>query len=321
MAVRDAAQQEGAPHRAGRSRSGGLALFGVLAECSTGAGRRVSAVTEQEFHEHERTVPPPQGFDPLTAAQHELVHHRLPARPDAHLQPGLAALWDRQARRYRAFDHLETTVPRASAVPDAFGLEPTETCGYELTSLGQPFTSIFVTFTVPDLQFVASPQHGSPDFFHIFVGLGFIDVHVEMTVDAAQDVSTNVTVQGAPAGLPVRPGDAVSASLCLDTKPPGHATIVLANETTKQTVNSGFDSNFPPAVTVNAGVSRGHLNDPFNPLAQFGVVYFDEISTYTTGGFQSLTNNGTAVTLVSSTGAVLARPQRLNDFAFKVLHV
>lgn len=33
--------------------------------------------------------------------------HGLPLRPDSQTQPGMAALWERQARRYRHFDHLE----------------------------------------------------------------------------------------------------------------------------------------------------------------------------------------------------------------------
>lgn len=55
-------------------------------------------------------------------------------------------------------------------------------------------------------------------------------------------------------------------------------------------MNFSFDTGFPPAATVNAGISRGDIANPFNPLAQFGVVDFDEISAYTTAGFASLTN-------------------------------
>jgi hypothetical protein len=120
-------------------------------------------------------------------------------------------------------------------------------------------------------------------------------------------------------GLPVAPGDVLSASICLDTSPPGRANYVLANETRSQTVNFSFDTGFPPAVTAEAGISRGSANNPFNPLAQFGIVYFDEISAYTTAGFRSLTS-GQAVTMVDRNGATLARPTRINDFTFKVVH-
>ncbi|WP_028049013.1 G1 family glutamic endopeptidase [Cellulomonas sp. URHD0024] len=268
------------------------------------------------------TAPPPQGFDPTTAGVKDLVRYRVPRRPDPQTDPGLTALWDRLARRYAGFEHLQTEVQPPTATGDAalaFGLEPTEDCGYELTSFGQPFTAHFVTWTVPNLRFVAGPQ-GGPVRFQTFVGLGFLDVHVEMSVDAAQNVTAAVTVQGGPSGLPVAPGEVLRASLCLDTSPPGRANIVLANETRGQTVNFSFDSGFPPAVTINAGVSRSALNVPFNPLAQFGIVYFDEISAYSTGGFRSLTS-GNAVAMVDRNGKVIARPQRLTDFTFRAEHL
>lgn len=84
-------------------------------------------------------------------------------------------------------------------------------------------------------------------------------------------------------------------------------------------MNFSFDTGFPPAVTVDAGISRGDSAKSFNPLEQFGVVYFDEISAHTTVGFASLTN-GQAVTMVDRNSATLARPFRLNDFAFKTVH-
>jgi hypothetical protein len=266
-------------------------------------------------------TPPPEGFDALAAGVKDLVKYSLPQRPDPQSQPGLSALWERQARRYRAFEHLQTQFERPAlkqdASPAALGLEPSETCGYSLVSVGAPFTALFVTWTVPNLRYVASPQ--GPDRFHTFAGLGFLDVHVEMTVDQAQTVTATVTALGVSSvGLPVQPGDVLSASICLDTQPPGRATYVLANETRSQTVNFSFDTGFPPAVTVDAGVSRGALNNPFNPLAQFGVVYFDEISAYTTNGPTSLTS-GQAVTMVDRDGATLATPFRLNDSAFKTV--
>lgn len=51
--------------------------------------------------------PPPKDFDPFAATEKQLMKHGLPLRPDPHIQPGMAALWERQAARYRSFDHLE----------------------------------------------------------------------------------------------------------------------------------------------------------------------------------------------------------------------
>jgi hypothetical protein len=271
-----------------------------------------------------RLYPPPsKDFDPFAATKEGLMRHGLPLRPDPQTQPGMAALWDRQAARYRSFDHLEprpdtTTAAKKAVTAPALGPDPIESCGYQLFSSSAPFTALFVTWTVPNLQFTPSPI--GVNHFHTFVGLGFLDVHVEMTVDSAQNVTSQIWAQSiGQINLPVRPGDVISGSLCLQTNPAGTATYFLANETTSQTINFAVDTGFPPAVTINAGVTRSWpLNQPFPPLASFGVVYFDEISAYTTSGPRSLTS-GEAITMVDQNGRTLARPVRLNDFAFKTV--
>jgi hypothetical protein len=271
--------------------------------------------------------PPPKDFDPFTATIDDLKRHGLPLRPDPQTQPGMAALWERQARRYRRFDHLEPRPDTATAAkkplaPSGLGPDPLDSCGYQLLSLGAPFTALFVTWTVPDLRFSPS-QFSAVNQFHTFVGLGFLDVHVEMTVDSAENVTSQIWAQSVgQVNLPVGPGDVISGSLCLQTNPQGTASYFLANETTGQTVNFTVDTGFPPAVAINAGVTRtGDTSQPpdFHPLARFGVVYFDEISTYTTSGPQSLTS-GEAITMVNQNGATLAQPIRLNDFAFKTVY-
>ena len=242
----------------------------------------------------------------------------------------MAALWLRQAERYRGFEHLEPQPDTMTAnkkglptklaeVVPAFGPDPIESCGYQLFSSSGNFAALFVTWTVPDLRF--SPgQFDGINHFHTFVGLGFLDVHVEMTVDAAQTVTARIWAQGVGnVNLPVRPGDAISGMLCLDNN--GKAAYFFANETTKQTISFAIDTGFPPAVTINAGITRtGATSQPpfFHPLASFGIVYFDEISAFSTSGSRSLTS-GDAISMVNQNGQVLARPVRLNDFAFKAV--
>jgi hypothetical protein len=237
----------------------------------------------------------------------------------------MAALWDRQAARYRGFEHLEPKFDVTKAVnkavkPFGLGPDPIESCGYQLLSTSGPFTALFVTWTVPDLHFTPSPL--GTDYFHTFVGLGFLDVHVEMTVDSAQNVTCQILDPSIGAfNLPVRPGDVISGALCLETNAAGTAAYFLTNETTQQTINFSIDTGFPPAVTINAGVTRSWpQNRPFPPLASFGVVYFDEISAYTTSGARSLTS-GDAITMVDQNGRVLAKPVRLTDYTFKALFV
>ncbi len=273
-----------------------------------------------------RLYPPPaKDFDPFAATKKDFLRHGLPLRPDPQSQPGMAALWERQAARYRSFNHLEpqpdtTTADKKAVSAAAFGPDPIESCGYQLFSSAAPFTALFVTWTVPNLQFTPSPI--GVNHFHTFVGLGFLDVHVEMTVDSAQNVTSQIWAQSiGEINLPVRPGDVISGALCLQTNQAGTASYFLANETTSQTINFTVDTGFPPAVTINAGVTRSWpLNQPFPPLASFGVVYFDEISAYTTSGPRSLTS-GEAITMVDQNGKTLARPVRLNDFAFKTVFV
>lgn len=269
--------------------------------------------------------PAPKEFDPFAATDKDLMRHGLPLRPDAHAQPGLAALWERQAARYRHFEHLApqpdiATADRRLVIAPALGPDPSASCGYQLFSFGAPFTVLFVTWTVPGLHF--TPSQIGVDYLHTFAGLGFLDVHVEMSVDAAQNVTSQIWAEGVgQVNLPVRPGDVISGSLCLQTNPAGTASYFLANETTAQTVSFVVDTGFPPAVSINAGVTRSWpLNQPFPPLASFGVVYFDEISAYTTSGSRSLTS-GQAITMVGQDGRTLASPVRLNEYAFKTVFV
>ena len=281
--------------------------------------------------------PPPRGFDPLAATKRDLMKFGLPLRPDPHKEPGAAALWERQAARYRSFEHLEpkpdtstankkglpAKIPTGTAPSFPFGPDPLESCGYQLFSPSSaPFTALFVTSTVPDLQF-RQGQFDVINRFHTWSSLGFLDVHVEMTVDPQENVTARVWAQGVGdiTNLPIRPGDVISATQCLQTN--GKAAYFLANETTQQSTSFAIDTGFPPAVTISAGVTReGDPSQPpdFHALASFGVVYFDEISAFTTGGSRSLTS-GDAITMVDQNGKTLASPVRLTDFTFKTVFV
>ena len=284
-----------------------------------------------------RLCPPPsKDFDPLAATAEDLKRHGLPLRPDPQTQPGMAALWERKARRYRDFEHLEpqfepATATRATVTPAAppsgsFYLSPYESCGYELDTSGAPFTALFLTWTVPDLQYTPNPPVGpDPNLFRTFATLtsveGGLDVHVEMTVDSANTVTSHLWAAFVGnVNLPVRPGDVISGSLCLDTQPPGRANYFFANETTGQTMSFTVNTGLPPATAALAGVSRGgnFQQPPLPALAQFGVVYFDEISAYTTSGWRSLTS-GVAVTMTDLNGNAIATPERLTDWTFKAV--
>jgi len=266
--------------------------------------------------------PPPKGFDALTATKRDLVRHGIPERPDPRTQPTVAALWERLARRYQDFEHLKPqllpAVKGTKPVASLFGLSPLESCGFELFNNTGPITIFSGTWTIPNLN--NTPNAGLPNNFRTFFGLGFLDLHVEMTVDVNQNITSVIRIHtGEQINLPVSPGDAISATLCLQTNSAGTAFYGLANETTSQTVNLTIDTGFPPAVTINAGISRGsQFNGPFDPLARFGVVYFDELLAFTPNGNRLLTD-GVATTMTDNNGTTLAIPQRISDFAFKVI--
>lgn len=266
--------------------------------------------------------PPPAGFDPLAASAADLARHGLPRRPDVQTEPGLAALWEQKAAQYRDFEHLAPVAqPAAGAAspPEAPGLgpDPIDSCGYTLTSNSGPFTSLFITWTVPDLQYDGDAF--GINSLHTFVGLGFLDVHVQLTVDSSQAVTATLWAQSVgDIGLAVRPGDTLSASLCLNTNAAGTAAYFFTNETTAQTMSFSVDTGFPPAITVDAGVSRDDVIRPGQSLARFGTVYFDEISAYNSSGRQSLLA-GQQITMTDTDGSVLAKAYELTDYAFKVV--
>jgi hypothetical protein len=262
----------------------------------------------------------------------------LPLRPDPRKDPGAAALWERQAARYRSFEHIQpqpdtstankkglpAKIPTGTAPSFPFGPDPIESCGFGLFGAASaPFTALFVTSTVPDLQFRSAGQFDTINRFHTWSSLGFLDVHVEMTVDPQGNVTAKLWAQGVGdvPNFPVRPGDVISATQCLQTN--GKAAYFFANETTQQSTSFSINTGFPPAVTISAGVTRElATNQPpdFHALASFGVVYFDEISAFSTGGSRLLTS-GDAITMVNQNGKTLASPVRITDFTFKTVFV
>jgi hypothetical protein len=270
---------------------------------------------------------PPKDFSPFAATAEDLRTHGLPQRPDARVQPHLAALWDTCARRYTGFEHLSPDIKPSgpgTTTPNPASLSPLENCGYSLVSnSSEPFVALFIHWTVPHL--IYSPAPLNKNYFHTFVEIGFIaDVHVDMTVDAAQQVTSVVTVNGDPVtNLPVAPGDAMSAVICINTQSSGGSAVFIgvANETRGQTVNLSINTGNLPAISIDAGVTLDLIqnNPTLNRLPRFGVVYFDEISAYTTAGPRSLTA-GNPVTLTDLNGTTIASPYPLNDYAFKTVY-
>lgn len=271
-----------------------------------------------------RTFPPPsRGFDIAAATSRELTHHGIPQKPDAWKDPGLATLWDQRARRYKGFEHVIPDLRPAEVAIDpvtaSLSLSPDISAGFDLLSLSAPITVFTGSWTIPNIVHTQAVNH--PLNLRTFFGLGFLDIHVEMKVDTAQNITAAVRIQtGEQVAMAVHPGDMMSAVLCLQTNSAGTAFMGIVNETLGQTVNFTLDTGFPPAVTINAGISRGsEFHGPPDPLVQFGVVYFDDLVAYSTSGTRILTN-GVATTMSDYNGRRLATPYRMTDAAFKVVY-
>ena len=178
---------------------------------------------------------------------------------------------------------------------------------------------------MPDLQY--SPGPFDPiNHFHTFVGLGFLDVHVEMTVDPAQNVTSKIWAQSiGDVNLPVRPGDVISGSLCLNTNPAGTAAYFLANETTAQTISFGGRHRVPPGRHHQRGRHSHRGPQPAPPPSSHhwpasGSSTSTRSAPIQRAGTRSLTS-GDAITMVDQNGKTLARPVRLTDFTFKAVFV
>jgi len=149
--------------------------------------------------QHERGPGLPagaKGFDALAASKTDLARHGVPQRPDPRTQPGPAALWEQRLRRYQNFEHLEPGLIAADEPTEpvlaGFRLPPLVSCGFEL-SFPAPITIFSGTWTVPDLSHTPTPG-GFPNHLHTFFGPGFLDVHVEMTVDTAQNITALIRI-------------------------------------------------------------------------------------------------------------------------------
>jgi hypothetical protein len=94
--------------------------------------------------------------------------------------------------------------------------------------------------------------------------------------------------------------------------------------TSSPTRPQGRPMSFPVVTGLHFHTRRRRARGGFpacaapGALAQFGVVYFDDISAHTTSGPLSLPV-GDAVTMTDQNGSTLAIPETLNDQAFKVV--
>lgn len=91
-------------------------------------------------------------------------------------------------------------------------------------------------------------------YFHTFVEIAHIaDIHVDLTIDSAQNVTSMVTVNGDPVtNLPVVTGDFMSAIICVNARSGGSPVFTfVVNVTRGQTVNLSTTVHLP-ALSIDA---------------------------------------------------------------------
>jgi hypothetical protein len=174
--------------------------------------------------------------------------------------------------------------------------------------------------TVPNLAYNPAPS-GLSNLFHTFFGLGFLDVHVEMSVDAGQNVTSSLSTHvGAVANFPVRPGDTIRRHPVPADRHRRHRR-VLPRERDDRPGHELLGAHRLPARAPDqcGGLRGNHFNGPPEPLARFGLVYFDDLNAFATSGQPRLLD-GTPTSMTELNGTVLAQPERLTDFTFKAVH-
>ena len=207
-----------------------------------------------------RVFPPaPKGFDALAASKTDLARHGIPQRPDPRTQPGAAALGRQRMRRYQDFEHLEPSslppISRPSPFSRASGCRRLYPAGSSW-SFPAPIVIFSGTWTgtEPQLHAGSGRVSGPPPYLlrprfprrpRGNDGRCHPERHC-LDYDSHRGASR-------PSCSPRQRNQRhpVSANRCRR-----YAFYGLTNETTSQTVNFNIDTGFPPAVAINAGITR-----------------------------------------------------------------
>ena len=303
--------------------------------------RKASRITELSHGFRVRTYElPPAGFNPLTASPRKLLHHGLPARPDARTAPELRKIWDREFSRPRTWitpvflevkgrSHGPARIsgrPRAGLSKSSLTANATST-NWSGSVAGPPpanrtFAWIEGQWTVPNPHAPAIDNYYAAEWVGID-GLGSSDV---LQAGTGTDISwagiypqtyTYAWWEWLPSNevwisnLPVSPGDIMYCLICVNS--PTTATVYISNQSTL--VTTSFTVT-PPKGTSLAGssaewvVERIMVNGAQTKLADYKVVYFDEgIAGLSGGPFEIVTlGSGSPVTMTGNNDAPLSVP-------------
>jgi Peptidase A4 family len=279
---------------------------------------------------------PPEGFDPLTADQRQLLAYGYPPRPDQSKDPKLHAQWRRRvSRRYTRIEPVfvrntgkvhgpvrGVTVPEGAAAAEA-GAAPANATSSNwsgsvvVAASGDKFSWVEGEWTVPD---PSDPKGGRSAYYSsAWIGIdgwGSGDVLQAGTESSLVNGSKKVYAwwewypdfEIAISNFPVSSGDTIYCLICATGA--NTATIYLTNDNTDQ--STSFNITAPSGTTLRGNSAEWIVETPSvggNPtvLPDYGVVYFDDGIAYQPTGL-TYADTGTPVTLVDGGGKALSAP-------------
>jgi hypothetical protein len=291
--------------------------------------------------------PLPEGFNPLTASDRQLVAHRIPRRPDAETEPHLRALWDRTVGRTQLlivpeFEHHENIQhgPARTGAGRMVAARRTETRISNATSsnwsgaatfspAGKPYRFVGGQWTVP------SPNATSDGVFYASEWVGIDGWGSSDVLQAGTETQITkvlfITIRNVytwwewfPSGevaisnLPVSAGDVMYCLICADST--SHATMYFSNQS--QGVGTQFEVTAPRGTNLSGNVAewiveRPTVNGSVASLTDYAACYFDECLAGGSGNVNNL-SGASLITMTGGGGATLSEPAQENARVVKL---
>jgi hypothetical protein len=247
--------------------------------------------------------PPPDGLDPLAAAEHMMRQHGLPRRP---ADPRLAARWEAGAGRINRYI-VPTFVPHPGKYhgPLRRAADATETSnnwsgGVLFAPSGKVMKWVHGEWRVPNPD--PATTDGTLSYCSSWVGIdgdGSADVLQAGTECEARSVNGQVQrtiyawwewfpeAEVAISNFPVAAGDLLTCTICVEDGSTTKATVFLSNQT--QGTSTSFEITAPTGTSLSGNcaewiVERPSVGGVVQGLARYGTVSFANTSAALTDG-------------------------------------
>ena len=293
--------------------------------------------------------PPPQGFNPMSASNADLIKYGFPPRPDKKALPRSSTVWAKMMSRPHNYAPLKFSVnteqvrsPQGATPPSNL---PTTTSGNwsgaVITSppAGQTFYAVSASWVVPNAYPPQSAKSGST--FNngtykcsVWVGIdGWYGVEntelIQMGTSSQAVVNNGQITQSAyawlewfpayetPINFPVKPGDLIHVLVCAGITGNNQATVYMTNEGANQ--SASFAVTAPTGSTLKGLSAEWIVEDPSGPGGMFpfpdyGTVFFyDTIALGKTATTSDLEENLANATLVNLTSGDSTAVEETNE--------